>query len=94
MAALLIKTKAPGIHKRGSRYVFSYRVQGKQRSESCRTLEEARRAKAARQTDIGRGEFEEDRTSRCTSTCATGSTATGEPAAADSVRRPGASTAA
>src|ERR1019366_2894296 len=32
---------------------------GVQRRESCRTLEEARRAKAARQTDIGRGEFEE-----------------------------------
>jgi hypothetical protein len=30
-----------------------------QRWESCRTLDEARRAKAARQTDIGRGEFEE-----------------------------------
>jgi integrase len=59
MAAPLVKTKTPGIFKRGSRYVFSYRVSGKQRWESCRTLEEARRAKSARQTDIGRGEFEE-----------------------------------
>jgi integrase len=59
MAAPLVKTKTPGIYKRGSRYVFSYRVNGKQRWESCRTLEEARRAKSARQTDIGRGEFEE-----------------------------------
>jgi integrase len=59
MAAPLVKTRTPGIFKRGSRYVFSYRVNGKQRWESCRTLEEARRAKAARQTDIGRGEFEE-----------------------------------
>ena len=59
MAAPLVKTKTPGIFKRGGRYVFSYRVDGKQRWESCRTLEEARRAKAARQTDIGRGEFEE-----------------------------------
>jgi integrase len=59
MAAPLIKTKTPGIYKRGSRYVFSYRVNGKQRWESCRTLDEARRAKSARQTDIGRGEFEE-----------------------------------
>src|SRR5438105_12534388 len=58
MAAPLVKTKTPGIYKRGSRYVFSYRVSGKQRWGSCRTLEEARRAKAARQTDIGRGEFE------------------------------------
>lgn len=59
MAAKLERTRTPGIFKRGSRYVFSYRVNGKQRWESCRTLEEARRAKSARQTDIGRGEFEE-----------------------------------
>lgn len=59
MAAKLEKTRTPGIFKRGSRYVFSYRANGKQRWESCRTLDEARRAKAARTTDIGRGEFEE-----------------------------------
>ena len=59
MAAKLEKTRTPGIFKRGSRYVFSYRVDGKQRWESCRTLEQARRAKAARRTDISRGEFEE-----------------------------------
>jgi len=58
MAAPLVKTRTPGIYKRGSRYTFSYRVAGKQRWESCRTLEDARRAKSARQTDIGRGEFE------------------------------------
>jgi integrase len=59
MAATMVKTKTPGIFKRGSRYVFSYRVEGKQRWESFRTLEEARRAKSARSTDIERGEFEE-----------------------------------
>jgi integrase len=59
MAAKLERTRTPGIFKRGSRYVFSYRVNGKQRWESCRTLEEARRTKAARNTDIGRGEFEQ-----------------------------------
>ncbi len=59
MAAKLEKTRTPGIFKRGSRYVFSYRANGKQHWESCRTLDEARRAKAARTTDIGRGEFEE-----------------------------------
>jgi integrase len=58
MPARLKKTRTPGIFKRGSRYVFSYRVDGKQRWESCRTLDEARRAKAARATDIERGEFE------------------------------------
>jgi integrase len=59
MAAKLEKTRTPGIFKRGSRYVFSYRVDGKQRWESCRTLDEARRAKSARATDIERGEFEQ-----------------------------------
>lgn len=59
MAAKLEKTRTPGIFKRGSRYVFSYRVDGKQRWESCRTLDEARRMKSARATDIERGEFEQ-----------------------------------
>ena len=59
MAAKLERTKTPGIFKRGGRYVFVYRVNGKQKWESARTLEEARRAKAARLTDIGHGEFEE-----------------------------------
>jgi len=47
-----------GIYKRGNRYVFVYRVNGKQHWESARTLDEARRAKSARTTDIDRGEFE------------------------------------
>jgi integrase len=38
--------------------VFSYKVDGKQHWESCRTLDEARRLKAARTADIARGEFE------------------------------------
>jgi integrase len=59
MAGKITKTRTPGIFKRGSRYVFSYRVNGKQRWESCRTLEEARRAKQARETDITRGEFDQ-----------------------------------
>jgi len=49
----------PGIFKRGGRYVFSYRVDGKQKWESARTLDEARRMRSARSTDISRGEFEE-----------------------------------
>ena len=58
MAAKLEKTRTPGIYKRGSRYVFIYRVGKKQKWESARTLEGARRAKAERTTDIERGEFE------------------------------------
>ncbi len=58
MAAKLEKTRTPGIFKRGSRYVFIYRVDGRQKWESARTLEDARRAKGARVTDASRGEFE------------------------------------
>jgi hypothetical protein len=58
MAAKLVKTSTPGIFKRGNRYAFCYRVDGRQVWESARTLDEARRAKQARQTDIARGEFE------------------------------------
>ncbi|MDQ6803702.1 MAG: site-specific integrase [Actinomycetota bacterium] len=59
MADAMVKTKHPGIYRRGTRYVVVYRVEGRQRKEFCRTLDEARRLKAARQTDIGRGEFHE-----------------------------------
>ncbi len=59
MSAKLEATKTPGIYKRGSRYVISYRANGKQCRESFRTLDEARRAKSARKTDIDRGEFEQ-----------------------------------
>jgi hypothetical protein len=34
MAAKLERTKTPGIYKRGTRYVFSYRTDGRQRWES------------------------------------------------------------
>lgn len=57
MAATMEKTSVPGIYKRGGRYVFSYRVDGKQRWESAATLGEARKLKAARSTDVARGEF-------------------------------------
>ncbi len=59
MAAKTEKTKTPGIYKRGSRYMIAYRANGKQRYETFRTLDEARRAKAARTTDVERGEFDE-----------------------------------
>lgn len=63
MAAPLEKTATQGIYKRGSRYVWSYRIvvdgETKQRWESCRTLDEARRAKRRRTADIDSGEFVE-----------------------------------
>lgn len=60
MPAPMTKTKTPGIYKRGSRYVVVYRdTEAKQRKESARTYEEARRLKAARIADVARGEFHE-----------------------------------
>jgi hypothetical protein len=67
MAYTLEKTSTPGIFKRGSPYVFIYRANGRQKWESARTLEDARRAKAARVTDVGCAEViarESDRRSR------------------------------
>ena len=43
-----------------STYVVVYYVDGKQRKESARTYEDARRLKAARESDVARGEFHED----------------------------------
>lgn len=59
MAAPMEKTRHPGIFKRGAKYVVVYRVDGRQHKESARTLDEARRLKAARTTDRDRGEFQE-----------------------------------
>lgn len=52
-----VRTQTPGIYKRGDRYLVTYRVNGKQRSETVRTMAEARRLKAAREADVSRGEF-------------------------------------
>src|SRR5918997_678848 len=59
MAAPMKKTRHAGIWKRGGRYVFSYRLNGKQRWESARTLSEAQRLKARRSADADRGELHE-----------------------------------
>jgi len=43
MAAKLVKTKTPGIYKRGGRYAVQYRgMDGKQRQESAPTYDAAR----------------------------------------------------
>jgi len=60
MAAKLERTRTPGVFKRGSRYVIRYRVNGQPQWETCRTYEEARRAKKARDTDSDRGELHKD----------------------------------
>lgn len=58
MAAKLEKTRHPGIYKRGGRYAVIFRDgDGRQRQLSARTLDEARKMKAARTADVARGEF-------------------------------------
>lgn len=69
--AKLVPTGSKGIFKRGKRYVVVYYVKvvsyvdgehktvHAQRKETARTLKEARALKAARTTDIARGEFTE-----------------------------------
>lgn len=55
----MVKTSIPGVFKRGSRYVVTYRVQGKLRKESVGTLAEARQVKAERTRQIHTGEYTE-----------------------------------
>lgn len=58
MGAPLTKTRTPGIFKRGSRYAVIYRdAEGRQRQESARTLDEARRLKAERSAAVASGEY-------------------------------------
>jgi len=48
MPAKMERTRYPGIYKRGSRYVITWRHRGKQHKESFRTLAEAREAQGKR----------------------------------------------
>jgi integrase len=58
MSAPMTKTNVPGIYKRGSRYVVTFRdAQGASRKRSAATMAEARALKAALTADIARGEY-------------------------------------
>lgn len=54
----MVKTRHPGVYKRGSRYVVRFRANGKRHAESCRTLEEALQIKRAREAARDRGELD------------------------------------
>jgi integrase len=60
MSALKMeKTRTPGVFRRGSRYVVTFRdAQGRQRKESFDTLREAEKAKAARTTAVHEGAYQ------------------------------------
>src|SRR6266849_6323476 len=58
MSARLQKTKTPGIYRRGSRYVVTFRDhEGIPRKRSAATLAQARDLKASLTTDVNRGEY-------------------------------------
>jgi integrase len=58
MSSPLVKTRTPGVYRRGSRYVVVYRdPRGRQRKRSAATLAEARAIKASLAADVARGEF-------------------------------------
>jgi len=57
MPAPLEKTRTPGVYKRGKVYVVVYRdPDGRQRQESARTFDDARRLRARRVSDVDAGE--------------------------------------
>jgi integrase len=56
-ARRLVKTREPGIYKRGNRYVVTARARGRQVKRFARTLAEARDVKAALRADVARGEY-------------------------------------
>jgi integrase len=54
----LVKTKTPGVYKRGGRYVVTFRdPSGKQRKRFARTYREATHLKAAMSADVRRGDY-------------------------------------
>jgi hypothetical protein len=56
MAAPLVKTKTPGVYKRGGRYAVLYRgADGKQKQESAPTYDAARLLKSKREADAKEG---------------------------------------
>jgi integrase len=58
MRMRLVKTKTPGVYRRGNRYVVTFRDQrGIPRKRSATSLAEARHLKAALTTDVHRGEY-------------------------------------
>lgn len=58
MSAAMTKTKTPGIYRRGSRYVVTFRDRhGTPHKQSAATLAEARNLKATLTADIRRGDY-------------------------------------
>jgi integrase len=59
-AAKMERTKTPGVYKRGGRYAITYRDHdGRQRWESARTYDDARKLKAKRTQEVESGEWQQ-----------------------------------
>jgi integrase-like protein len=59
MAAKLTKTSTPGVFKRDNRYAVTYRDgEGRQRWESARTYEDARRLRSTRAAAVADGSYQ------------------------------------
>src|SRR5437867_1189538 len=57
MASTLVKTRTPGVYRRGERYAYTWRDRlNKQRWGSARTLEIARAKKAEEEAKVRRGQ--------------------------------------
>ncbi|MEX2195906.1 MAG: phage integrase SAM-like domain-containing protein [Thermoleophilaceae bacterium] len=51
------KTNTPGVYRRGDRYLYTYRLEGRQRWGTADPLDEARRSKRHAEADADRGEL-------------------------------------
>jgi integrase len=59
MSAVLVKTKTPGVYRRGNRYAVIYRdASGRQRQESARTYDDARRLRSERAASVANGSYQ------------------------------------
>ena len=56
----LVKTREPGVYKRGGRYVVVSRAGGRQVKRFAKTLAEARAMKASLRADVARGDYREE----------------------------------
>jgi hypothetical protein len=59
MAAKLVKTRTPGVYRRGPSYAVRYRHKGEELKRYARTYEEARSIKQAVETDTRRAKHRE-----------------------------------
>lgn len=51
----LVRTDTPGVYKRGKKYTYVYRVEGRQKWGTAPTLSAARKAKRQAEADADRG---------------------------------------